>query len=91
MVATFDKQSYLKYTATEFNNTLLHINVRFYPFDLSGTILRRFYDNCEDCDSIKLILTDFHILLIAILRGHNVTLLSSSTINVRNTIKNYYN
>lgn len=84
VVATFDKQSHVKYAATETNTTLLHVVIRFYPFDvMSGTILRRFDDNCDDCDSIQLSLIDSHIFLTVILDGCNHTLPSPLTINVR--------
>lgn len=85
MVATFNKRSHLKYAATEINTTLLHVTVRFYPFDMSGTILRRFFDDCEDCSSVQLNLIDFRLYLSAILNGCNFTLQSLSTVNVRNS------
>jgi len=83
MAATFNKQSHLKYAAVEINTTLLHVTVRFYPFDMSGTILRRFFDDCEDCDSVQLNLIDCRMFLTVILNGCNVTLPSPSTVNVR--------
>lgn len=82
MVATFDKKSQLKYAATEINSTLLHVILRFYPFDMSGTILRRFYDDCKFCGNVKLDLIDCHISLTTNFDGCNVSLLSSSTVNV---------
>lgn len=85
MVATFNKQSHIKYAAAEINTTLLHVAVRFYPFDMSGIILRRFFDDCEDCDNVELNLTDGRLFLTAVLNGCDVTLPSpSSTVNVRN-------
>lgn len=85
MVATFDKESYIKYAATEINTTLLYVVMRFYPFSMSGILLRRFYDDCDDCDSyVQLNLIDCHIILITILNGCNVTIQFPSTINVRN-------
>lgn len=86
MVATFNKHSHLKYAATGINTTLLHVIIRFYPFDMSGIILRRFYDDCNDCDSIQLSLNDFNLFLTVILNGCNITLSTLSTINVRNNI-----
>lgn len=84
MVATFNKQSHLKYAATGINASLLHVIIGFYPFDMSGIILRRFYDDCDDCDSVQLYLINFHLFLMVILNGCNVILSSASTINVRN-------
>lgn len=85
MVATFDKQSYIKYAATEINTTLLHIVMRFFPFDMAyGILLRRFYDNCEDCYSVQLNLTDRRLFLTASLGERNTTLESPSFVNVRN-------
>lgn len=86
MVATFDKQSHLKYAATEINTTLLYVTIRFYPFDISGTLLRRFNDNCEDCNSVKLSLINCRLVLTVVLDRYNVILSSSSTINVRYSI-----
>lgn len=83
MVATFDKQSHLKYATTEINTTLLYITIRFYSFDVSGTILRRFNDDCEDCNSIQLNLINCRLFLTVVLEGYNVILKSSSSINVR--------
>jgi hypothetical protein len=86
MVATFDKQSYIKYAAMEISMTLLHVVVQFYPFDMSGTILRRFdNDDCDGyCNSIQLNLIDFHLILtVNLLDGCNITLQSPSTVNVR--------
>lgn len=85
MVATFNKESYIKYAATEINTTLLSIVIRFYPFSMSGVLLRRFDDDCEDCDSyVQLKLNDCRLFLVIILNGCNVTLQFPSTINVRN-------
>lgn len=84
MVATFNKESHLKYAATGINVTLLHVIIGFYPFDISGIVLRRFYDNCDDCNSVQLYFIDFRLFLMIILNGCNVTLSSPSTINVRN-------
>ncbi|XP_026805571.1 uncharacterized protein LOC113548730 [Rhopalosiphum maidis] len=83
MVATFDKQSYIKYAAMEISMTLLHVVVHFYPFDMSGTILRRFdNDDCDGyCNSIQLNLIDFHLILTVNLDGCNITLQSPSTVN----------
>jgi len=89
MVATFDKKSHIKYAAMETSTTLLHVIVQFYPFDMSGTVLRRFGDDNDNdgcdgvCDSVQLNLIDFRILLKVTLDGCNVTLQSSSTVNVR--------
>lgn len=84
MVATFNKQSHLKYAATEVKTTLLYITIRFYPFDGSGVILRRFHDDiCDDCDSVQLDLVDCQLFLTVSLKGCNVTLLSPSAIQVR--------
>lgn len=85
MVATFDKQSHVKYAATEINTSMLHVVLRFYPFDIvSGTLLRRFDDNCDDCNSVQLNLIDCRLFLTVISDRCNVTLSSLSTINVRN-------
>jgi len=85
MVATFNKQSHIKYAAMETSMTLLHVIVQFYPFDMSGTILRRYDDECRGyCNTIHLNIIDFHLILMIILDGCNVTLQSPSTINVRN-------
>lgn len=83
MVATFDKNSYLKYAATEINTTLLYVTLRFYSFYMSGTILRRFNDDCEDCHTVQLSLIDYSLFLMVVLGGHKIVLKSSSTINVR--------
>jgi len=92
MVATFDKHSYIKYTATGINTTLLHIVVRFYPFDMSGTILQRFNYECEQCDNVQLNLINSHLFLTVIFNGCNITLQCPSTINVSNNKKlNFYN
>lgn len=82
MVATFDKNSHLKYADMEINMTLLHVYLRFYPFDPSGTILKRIHDDCKDCNSVHLNMIDNHLFLTAILDGCNFTLRSPSTINV---------
>lgn len=82
MVATFDKESHIKYSATEVNTTMLNVVVRFYPFDISGTILRRFFDDCSDCGSVYLKLIDSRLLLEVYMYRCNVTLLSPSTIYV---------
>lgn len=83
MVTTFDKQSHIKYAAMETSTTLLHVVVQFYPFDMSGTILRRFDNDCDGyCDSIQLNLIDFRLILIVDIDGCNVTLQSTSTVNV---------
>jgi len=85
MVATFDKQSHIKYAAMEISTTLLHVVVQFYPFDMSGTILRRYDDDCESsCNSVHLNIIDFRLILTVILNGCNVTLQNPSTVNVRN-------
>lgn len=85
MVATFNKQSHIKYAAVETSTTLLHVVVQFYPFDMSGTILRRYDDECRGyCNSIHLNMKDFRLILTIILDRCNVTLQSPSTINVRN-------
>ncbi|XP_060872794.1 uncharacterized protein LOC132946753 [Metopolophium dirhodum] len=82
MVATFDKQSHIKYAAMETSTTLLHVVVQFYPFDMSGTILRRYDDDCEDCgNSVHLNIIDSRLILTVILDGCNVTLQNPSTIN----------
>ncbi|XP_050060956.1 uncharacterized protein LOC114129897 isoform X2 [Aphis gossypii] len=82
MVTTFDKQSHIKYAATETSTTLLHVVVQFYPFGMSGTILRRFDNDCDGyCNSIQLNLIDFRLILIVDIDGCNVTLQSTSTIN----------
>lgn len=87
MVATFNKQSHLKYSATEIKTTLLYITIRFYPFNGSGIILRRFHDDvCDDCDSIQLDLIDCRLILTVSLKGCNFTLLIPSTIQVRNNV-----
>lgn len=86
MVATFNKQSYIKYAAVETSTTLLYVVVQFYPFDMSGTILRRYDDKCGGyCNSIHLNMIDFRLILMIILDGCNVTLQSPSIINVRNS------
>lgn len=82
MVATFDKHSHLKYAATEINMTLLHVYLRFYPFDQSGTVLKRIDDGCKDCNSVHVNLIDNRLFLTAILDGCNFTLRSPSIINV---------
>lgn len=87
MVATFDKQSHIKYAATEVNMTMLNVILRFYPFDMSGTILRRFFDDCSDCGSISLNMIDCRLYLKINIYGCNITLLSSSTINVRKSAR----
>lgn len=87
MVATFDKQSYIKYAATKINTTLLHIIMRFYPFDMSGILLQRFYDDCEDCFSVQLNFIDRRLFFTVSLDGHSTTLESPSFINVRNKFK----
>lgn len=87
MVATFDEKSYIKYAPTKINTTLLHIIMRFYPIDISGILLQRFYDDCEDCFSVQLNFIDRRLFLTVNLGGHNTTLESSSFINVRNKYK----
>lgn len=82
MVATFEKNSHLNFAATEINSTLLHIILRFYPFVMSGTILRRFYDDCKFCGNVKLDLIDCHISLTTTFDKCNVSLLSPSTVKV---------
>ncbi|XP_025406324.1 uncharacterized protein LOC112680444 [Sipha flava] len=82
MVATFDKLSHIKYAATAVNMSMLNIFLRFYPFDMSGTILRRFFDDCNDCGSVCLSLIDCHLFLEVNIHGCNVTLLSPSTIKI---------
>jgi len=85
MVATFNRHSHIKYAAMETSTTLLHVVIQFYPFDMSGTILRRYDDGCEGyCNSVHLNMIDFCLILTVILDGCNVTLQSPSTINVRN-------
>lgn len=84
MVATFNKKSQIKYAITEVNMTLLHVAMRFYPFDMSSILLRRFYDNCDDCDSVQLNFIDTHLFLTTILDGHKTILKSPSPVNVRN-------
>lgn len=85
MVATFDKHSHIKYAAMETSTTLLHVVVQFYPFDMSGTILRRYDDDCEGyCNSVHLNIIDSRLNLTVILNGCSVTLQSPFTINVRN-------
>ncbi|XP_025192604.1 uncharacterized protein LOC112592664 [Melanaphis sacchari] len=84
MVATFDKQSHIKYAAMETSTTLLYVVIQFYPFDMSGTILRRFdNDDCDDdyCNSIQLNLINFYLILTVNLDGCNVTLQSPSIVN----------
>jgi len=85
MVATFDKHSHIKYAAMETSTTLLHVVVQFYPFDMSGTILRRYDDDCEgSCNSVHLNIIDSRLILTVVLDGCSVTLQNPSTINVRN-------
>lgn len=85
MVATFDKHSHIKYAAMETSTTLLHVVVQFYPFDMSGTILRRYDDDCEGyCNSVHLNIIDSRLNLTVILNECSVTLQSPFTINVRN-------
>lgn len=85
MVATFDKQSHIKYASMEKSTTLLYVVIQFYPFDMSGTLLRRYDDNCEGCcNSVHLDIIDFRLILTVVLNGCNVKLQNPSTINVRN-------
>lgn len=92
MVATFDKSSKIEYAATGINITLLHVVMRFYSFDAFGTLLQQINNACTECSRVQLSLINFRLTLTVILDGCNSTLLSSSTINVRNfTIKKCYN
>lgn len=84
MVATFNKKSQIKYAITEVNITLLHVAMRFYPFDMSSILLRRFYDNCDDCNSVQLNFIDNRLFLTTILDRHKTILQSPSPVNVRN-------
>ncbi|XP_050527942.1 A disintegrin and metalloproteinase with thrombospondin motifs adt-1-like [Daktulosphaira vitifoliae] len=83
MVYTFDKDALVQYSSTNIENSILHIFIRFYPLGGTGTLLRRFHDDCDKCDTVELSLANYDLILMAFLNGCTTKIYTSSIINVR--------